>query len=212
MTELVNGLFLYLAIISYSIPIFFNFKIQKGLIHMNLPFFVLILTNFIFVVLELIFSYGIQNCYPIYHVSVFVATILTFIYFIKSGLSPKISIIFLFLTVGIFFYETVYLNRIFDNNYILTVFSNVSISLISLLNLFQLFAYTHDNLVNFKFHFYINTAFFVFNSSAFYVSLFESHIKAEDGFLLYITYPIFSVFIVLQNLLLTAGLWQLKKS
>jgi hypothetical protein len=212
MTELVNGLFLYLAIISYSIPIVFNLKIQKGLIHKNLPFFILILTNFFFVVLELIFSYRIQNCYPIYHVSVFVATILTFAYFIKSGLSPKIATIFLFLTVGIFFYETVYLNRFFYNNYILTVFSNVSISLISLLNLFKLFTNTQENIVDFKFHYYINTAFFVFNSSAFYVSLFESHIKAEDGFLLDIIYPIFSGLIVLQNLLITAGLWQLKKS
>jgi hypothetical protein len=179
---------------------------------MNLPLLILIALNLFFVILEVVFLYVLQNCHPIYHVSIFLSTILTFSYFIKSSLSPKISIVIILLTIGIFFYETVYLNRIFYNNYILTIFSNVSISLISLFNLFKLFTNTQDDVVNFKFHFYINTAFFVFNSSAFYVSLFESHIKAEDGFLLYIIYPIFSVLIVLQNLLITAGLWQLKKS
>lgn len=127
-----------LAVISFLLPFFISILTRKGLIQMNLPLLILIALNLFFVILEVVFSYVLQNCHPIYHVSIFVSTILTFSYFIKSSLSPKISIILILLTIGIFFYETVYLNRIFYNNYSLTIFSNVSISLISLFNLFKL--------------------------------------------------------------------------
>ena len=69
-----------------------------------------------------------------------------------------------------------------------------------------------SDIEDFKFQLNINSAFFIFNSAAFYVSLFESHINSEDGYLLLYVYPVFSVLIVIQNFLLSRAIWNLKKN
>ena len=210
MIDIIINTFYYLVFASYAIPLLTIFLIKENVLRQYIPALLLIVTNFIAVVFEVVFVEVFENCCPIYHISVFTSTTLTLLYFIQSKLSPKISILFLILTFLIFSYESIYLNGWMSNNIILTIFSNICIGLISFLNLFRLFSSYQETVIQFRFHFIINAAFFIYNSSAFYISLFESHIRAEYSLLFLIVYPIFSVMNILQNILISKGIWQLK--
>ena len=171
----------------------------------------LVFSDFLFVLLEIVFAFWISNANPIQHVSVFISTIIIFSYYYSIKFHRKV-LLFLFTLACLFFvYETFISNRIMDNNTLMSVFSNVSISLISFFHLFQLFRYDDKNVLEFKFLFYVSTAFFIFNSSSFYVNLFDSHIRTDVGYLLGIIYPAFSILIVVQNVFISKAIWTLKR-
>lgn len=211
MTRFVLGLFVYAAILSYILPLFAALKHRIGLVNFNRPIFALVISNFLFVLVEIWFSFWIKNANPVQHTSVFITTIIIFSYFHSLKFHRK-SLIFLFsLACFIFVYETFFAGNIMENNTLMAVFSNLVISLLSFIHLFELFKYDDKNLLEFKFLFYVSTAFFIFNSSSFYVNLFEMQIRAEIGCLFAIIYPILSILLVVQNIILTKAIWTLKR-
>jgi hypothetical protein len=59
--------------------------------------------------------------------------------------------------------------------------------------------------------FWINSAFLIYFSSTFYVSLFEEYIRSEDLNLLYYTWPIQLVSTIIFNVILSRGIWLMRK-
>jgi hypothetical protein len=199
----------YITLCSHALPLLVII-LRPWLWKYCWPIFLLIVFKFLLVGLEFVFASVFKNTYPIFHVSVFIETFLILLYFIHSGFYRKISLFFLATAVILFSIETFYLEQLFNNNFMMTLFSNVVISLISFLNLFTLFSSKYLDKSYFQFHFFINTGFFIFYVSSFYVSLFESHIR-ESIPLLLIVYPIFWMFLFIENILLTKGIWHLQK-
>jgi hypothetical protein len=199
----------YIAVFSFALPLLMVF-LRPWLWKYCWPIFLLIVFKFLSVGLELVFARVFKNCYPIFHISVFIETFLILLYFIHSGFYRKISLFFLATAVILFYIETFYLEQLFNNNFMMTLFSNVVISLISFLNLYTLFSSKKLDKSYFQFHFFINTGFFIFYVSSFYVSLFESYIR-ESISLFIIIYPIFWIFLITENILLTKGIWHLQK-
>lgn len=211
MIRIVLGLFVYAAILSYLLPVFVALKNRSGLVNFNRPIFALIISNLLFVIVEIWFSFWIKNANPVQHISVFVTTILIFSYFHSIKFHRKVLVILFYLACFIFVFESFITGSLMENNTLMGVYSNVSISLISFIHLFELFKYDDKNVIEFKFLFYVSTAFFIFNSSSFYVNLFETQIRAELGYLPAIIYPIFSILMVVQNIILTNAIWTLKR-
>lgn len=59
--------------------------------------------------------------------------------------------------------------------------------------------------------FWVNSAFLIYFSSTFYVSLFEDYIRSEDSNLLYYTWPIQLVSTIIFNVILSRGIWLMRK-
>lgn len=101
-------------------------------------------------------------------------------------------------------------SQVFDNQlaYILSSLFLITISVLyfkkiyfemKIANLFQ------DGL------FWVNSAFLIYFSSTFYVSLFEEYIRSEDLNLLYYTWPIQLVSTIIFNVILSRGIWLMRK-
>jgi hypothetical protein len=211
MIDLIIELFTYASILSYLLPVIAATKYRSGLVKVSRPIFVLVFSDFLFVLLEIVFAFWISNSNPIQHVSVFISTIIIFSYYYSIKFHRTVLLILFTLACFFFVYETFISNRIMYNNTLMSVFSNVSISLISFIHLFQLFRYDDKNVLEFKFLFYVSTAFFIFNSSSFYINLFDSHIRTDVGYLLAIIYPVFSILLVVQNVFISKAIWTLKR-
>jgi len=203
------------AIVSYFLPLILFLKsnnLNKNLSFKS-PLFILLTAQIAYVSLGIFFLYFVQNGYPLYHISVFVLTILTIYFFRDFSASIRfVSNIFLIVSTVVFTLETVVLYRIWENNLFMTLLSNFEISIISFMAIYV-------NFNNFEIekkerdfnNFYISTGFFIFNCSSFFFSLFEGIIRSKNELFMTI-FPVFMLLIIIQNLLTCVGIWELRKS
>jgi len=78
MIDLIIELFTYASILSYLLPVIAATKYRSGLVKVSRPIFVLVFSDFLFVLLEIVFAFWISNANPIQHVSVFISTIIIY--------------------------------------------------------------------------------------------------------------------------------------
>ena len=211
MALLVTKIFIFFATLSYVIPFLISFKLRKRLILINKPIFIYVILDVLFVILEYIFIVIFTNSHPVHHISSFVLLFLSLTYFYSVYLNRYLFVFCLFIMLILFFYETVYLNTIMEPNYLFLTFSNCLISIISFFHLFKLFNSDNDEIRLFQFQYFISMGFFIFNSSSFFMSLFESQIVNDLNNYFVIVSPIFSSLIVFQNLMISKGIWILKR-
>lgn len=202
---------IFISIVSHLLPLLTVFKLKNRLIAHYKPIFIYIIIDVIFVLLEIISTAIIKNSNPIHHISTLILTSALLYYFYTLKIFRKGILFFYLITLSIFIYETILLNKIMETNILLSSTSNFVICLISFFNLFNLFNDQNLKLEHFQFQYYIATAFFVFNSSSFFMSLFETQIRNDINYLLIIIYPIYSIINIFQNVILTKGIWYLRK-
>jgi hypothetical protein len=203
------------ANVSYFLP--FIFFLRSKNLSKRLPFkcplFILLTAQIAYVSIGVFFLHFIHNGYPIYHISVFVLTILTIYFFRDFSASIRfVSNIFLIISTVVFTLETVVFYRIWENNLFMTLLSNLEISILSFMAIYV-------NFNNFEIekkerdfnNFYISTGFFIFNCSSFFFSLFEGIIRSKNELFMTI-FPVFMLLIIIQNLLTCVGIWELRKS
>jgi hypothetical protein len=150
-----------------------------------------------------------NNCYPSFHVTIPILTLLTINYFRRKGISTFIAVILASIVLLLFIYESIYLNKWFENNMLITVFSNMCISMLSLYHLYTIFTNEKDN--QFKSLFFISSGLFISNTSIFFFSLNEDQIRSEDSLLYQYVYPVFMFLYILQNILISVGIWTTQK-
>lgn len=203
------------AMVSYFLPLIFFFKTKnsnKGFTKMS-PLFIVVVARIIYVSLGIIFLYYVDNGYPLYHFSVFILTILTINFYRDFSDSIRlVSNIFLILSVLVFALETIIFNRIWENNLFMTLLSNLEISILSFLAILANFSNMEIAKENLDYNnFYISVGFLVFNCSSFFFSLYEDTIRSKNELFLTI-FPVFMLLIIIENLFICIGIWQLKKS
>ncbi|MEN9998485.1 MAG: hypothetical protein RI922_1475 [Bacteroidota bacterium] len=97
----------------------------------------------------------------------------------------------------------------------MNVFANIFLTLYTILlaSIYFYKVYTEMKITNLFQDglFWINSAFLIYFSSTFYVSLFEEYIRSENSDLLYYTWPIQLVSTMIFNVILSRGIWLMKK-
>jgi hypothetical protein len=208
MIYLIIEIFVILAIASNFFTLILALMLRNRLKNSFRPIYIFVLVNSALVLLEILFNFIYQNTNPIHHFSTFIISFIILYYFFFLNVHRRLVRFFFIMSCLIFIYETFYLMRIMETNFLMSISSNIIISIISFLHLFEL----HKNdCSDFKFKYHIAVSFFVFNTSCFFVSLFESQIREEMNYLLAIVYPIYSGLIIFQNIMLSRGIWTLKK-
>jgi hypothetical protein len=202
---------IFLSIVSHLLPLLTVIKLKNRLIVHYKPIFIYIIVDVIFVLLEIISTTLIKNSNPIHHISTLILFSTVLYYFYTLQIFRKGILFFFFIALSIFIYETILSNKIMETNFLLSAYSNFVICIISFLNLFKLFNNDNSKVEHFQFQYYVAGAFFVFNSSSFFMSLFETQIRNDVNYLLIIIYPIYSIINIFQNVLLTKGIWFLRK-
>lgn len=211
MIFIINDILYYLGVLTFVIPVSLIFVKRRILIS---PLFAYVSLNFISVILAFLFNLHYSNSYPIFHLSVLLTTIVLILYFKKEDSNcPILYQLVLVLIIFSSYIDIFELNGLWSNNFISTLLSNFSLTIMSLRNLYVIF--NNDlltNLLHLESRFYIAISIFVFNSSSFFFSIFENQIRSVENDLFLITFPLFSVFTILHNILLTLGLWKLQKA
>ena len=210
MLDFIYYLFSYGSIISFFIPVLVFCTVRKTLIKENSALFTLVFFNLFFTLLGYIPQIIYKNCYPVFHVSTPILTLLTINYFWRKGISTFIAVILASIVLLLFVYESIYLNKWFENNMLITVFSNMCISMLSLYHLYTIFTYENENNNQFKSLFFISSGLFISNTSSFFFSLNEDKIRSED-YLFQFVFPVFLFLITLQNVLISWGIWTTQK-
>lgn len=155
-----------------------------------------------------------RNNNPVIHIyTIVIFVLVSFFYFkifknfnYKKLLFPM-TIFFIIYSFYEFFNNQGYLNVNTKPYLILTIYTIILSSIyfykvyseMKIANLFQ------DGL------FWVNSAFLIYFSSTFYVSLFEEYIRSEDSNLLYYTWPIQLVSTIIFNVILSRGIWLMRK-
>lgn len=97
----------------------------------------------------------------------------------------------------------------------MNVFANIFLTLYTILlsSIYFYKVYTEMKITNLFQDglFWVNSAFLIYFSSTFYVSLFEEYIRSEDLNLLYYTWPIQLVSTIIFNVILSRGIWLMRK-
>ena len=197
-----------LALLSCFLPVIILLQKGRGTIIQILPLSLFCFSNLIFVLLALLFALKLNNCYPVYHFSVFFCLVLILWYYYGLNFIKKVIKIALSIGFIIFIYETIYLQEFFENNFILTIYSNAIISIISFFHLFFIIIYKDKVSKDLSFQINIDIAFAFFYSSSFFVSLYENRIRENGDLLFYIIFSIFSVLVILENLILSRAIKQ----
>jgi hypothetical protein len=211
MLDFIYYLFSYGSIISFFIPVLVFCTVRKTLIKENSALFTLVFFNLCFTFLAILSQEIYTNCYPAYHVSTPILTLLTINYFWRKGISTFIAVILASIVLLLFIYESIYLNKWFENNMLITVFSNMCISMLSLYHLYTIFTNENEKDNQFKSLFFISSGLFISNTSIFFFSLNEDQIRSEDSLLYQYVYPVFMFLYILQNILISVGIWTTQK-
>lgn len=174
------------------------------------PFLIFSISKLIFSVLTIVSAFAINSSYPIFHISLF-AEFLLILYLFNNIQRTKIfSISILFFGLICFFYESIFLNKWWENNEIFTVYFNLSVGILSLKYLFD-FIYSTLNqnkkLLSFLFGF-----IFIKCASSIILSLFESDIRMEPNDLAVFLLYFYNGFEILQGLLESRIVWKLKEA
>ena len=212
MLDFIYYLFSYGCTISFFIPVLVFCTVKKTLIKENSALFTLVFFNLFFTFLAILSQVIYTNSYPAFHVSIPILTLLTINYFWRKGISTFIAVILASIVLLLFVYESIYLNKWFENNMLITVFSNMCISMLSLYNLYTIFTYEDEKNNQFKSLFFISSGLFISNTSSFFFSLNEDKIRSEDYLVLnQYVFPVFWFLIILQNVLISVGIWTTQK-
>lgn len=206
---------MYFSIFIQFLPFFFlifikNKVLQK--IKRTLLFlcFIYIITDFLSLLLAPIY----KNNNPIYHIYT-LTTGLLILYFYKSLFTNKKTI--LLLNCSMLFFSTISLFLFFYNDgyRFNNTFSNILISVFiisfSIYYFYTLFVKMNiKNLLNYP-QFWIVSAFLIFFGTTFYLSLFEDFVRSYNYNLLNYIWPIHLTSTIIFNLLLSKGIWTMRK-
>jgi hypothetical protein len=121
-----------------------------------------------------------------------------------------IKLLALFATI-IFVYETFIMNCILENNLIMTIYSNAVISFIAFMHLFKIIK-DEIKIHNFILQKNFDIALSIFYSASFFISLFETKIKEQNDYFFYIIFSIYSILIIIENLIFSKIIWKLKQN
>lgn len=203
----------WISIFSYIVPAVF---ILKSKVKLDV-FFTLLFYSILCFATELTslqFMSIYKNNNPVIHVYTVLAFIaISYLYhllfktvFIRNVIL-FLNLLFIPFAIYIFFHDSGFLEVNTSSYLILTLFTVVLSSgyfykvytEMKIANLFQ------DGL------FWINSAFLIYFSTTFYVSLFEDLIKSVSLQLFYYTWPIQLISTIIFNIILSRGIWLMKK-
>jgi hypothetical protein len=210
MLDFIFYLFSYGSTISFFIPVLIFCTFRKTLVKENSALFTLVFFNLFFTLSSFLINEIYEISYPIFHIIIPILTLLTINYFWRKGISKIITVILASILLLLFVYESIYLNKWFENNMLITVFSNMCISMLSLYHLYTIFTYENEKNNQFKSLFFISAGLFISNTSSFFFSVNEDQIRSED-YLFQFVFPVFLFLITLQNVLISCGIWTTQK-
>jgi hypothetical protein len=210
MLDFIFYLFSYGSTISFFIPVLIFCTFRKTLVKENSALFALVFFNLFFTLSSFLINEIYEISYPIFHIIIPILTLLTINYFWRKGISTFIAVILASIVLLLFVYESIYLNNWFQNNLLITVFSNVCISMLSLYHLYTIFTNENEKNNQFKSLFFISAGLFISNTSSFFFSVNEDQIRSED-YLFQFVFPVFLFLITLQNVLISWGIWTTQK-
>lgn len=200
-----------IKIISHIAPLIFLIQ-KKKLLAQEFPLlFLLVFLSLLSQILGLCFFWWHINVFPVFHIWMFIRFILLLQFFKQDKfLTGQINGIYV-LGILVFIYESLICNLWLENNELFTIFSNVVISYISLRLILKFFNRQFFSVKN-AFKSFLHIIFFITNSSALILSVYESDIRQETSsyaFFLVVFYCLIDIF---QNLGITYSLWKLKEA
>lgn len=201
--------FLITKYLSYVIPlILIRRKKIRGKIISYLRLFLSI--SLAFSLLSRMFALTKGSAIPVYHIAIFIRYIFFLLIFNDLRKNPRLLWICSILACCIFYYESIHLNGWWDNNELMTNFSNVSLTAIAIPYLYIISNQKDSEISIFKF--YLIGSILVYNGSFIVLSLFETEIAQYQSFadfFLIIYYNIVETFL---NLGIAYSLWKLKEA
>ena len=203
---------LYLAIFlkyfSYTVPIFiliknklFQHKIDKLLVYLTVSLIASILERFS--------AIQLGTAVPVFHLFLLIRFYLVIILFNSLIKSPRLSIFISLLALCIFVAESNQMHSWFENNEMLTVFTNISLIILSFLNLNKLLREERNSL--FHLSFVVFGSFLFISSSSLILSIYESDIRSEPSLAAFFLVLYYNIIELIQNLVITNSLWKLKE-
>lgn len=215
MSEFGFDILVHLTISSHLVPLFLLiYLINRVSDEIIRALFILTLIVFLTEITSIFFARIFENNNPVIHVYTFLAGLITiYIYIIVFNESSvkKIlivfSILFSLFCIFTFFFHKGYLEENIGPNIILTI----TIIFLSLRYFYKTFS--EMKILNLFRHgfFWINSAFLVYYSTTFYISIFEDLIRFNINLILFI-WPIQLLTTILFNLILAKGIWTMIKS
>ena len=209
MLSLIIDTLFYLSAVSYLFPALLIFLKRRKLLS---PLSLCILTNVLGALLSYFFTFEYQNSYPVYHFSILLTS-----FFLVQFLKPfdqNFSSVYSICSSLIFlsFLLDLYLNGLWNNNFLTTISSNVILTVLALRNLYLLLN-KEDNLTleSLESNFYIFISILVVNSASFFFSVLENQIRVSENELFLMTIPMLFVINILFNIILSIGLWKSSK-
>lgn len=208
--------FVFTSVLSYLFPFIFSLiKLQRGIRNDELRIVLFIaLTSFLSEVCSFCFIYffGFSNNSIVQIYTMFMVVYIYLYYrntvFLKNKKLHELIVLMMFIFMIFFFFKNL-------GNSKINVISNLCLTLYGVLlaSIYFYKVYTEMKIANLFQDglFWVNSAFLIYFSSTFYVSLFEDYIRSEDSNLLYYTWPIQLVSTIIFNVILSRGIWLMRK-
>jgi hypothetical protein len=201
--------FLFTKYLSYVVPLIVIWRKKiRGKIISYLSLFLSF--SLVFSLTSRMFALANGSAIPVYHIAIFIRYIFFLLIFNDLRKNPRLFWICSILACCIFFFESIYLNGWWDNNELMTNFSNVSLTAIAIPYLYIISNQKDSEISIFKF--YLIGSILVYNGSFIVLSLFETEIAQDQSFadfFLIIYYNIVETFL---NLGIAYSIWKLKEA
>jgi hypothetical protein len=210
-------LFYWISLLSYFVPLIIQLRILKrnnAERKILSALFLYILLSIVTEIVNMIVSRIIHNNNPIVHIYTILAfLILAFLY--KDMLNMKMINKYFYWFVlpycCLSFYYSFFVVGLLNVNVLTYLILSITLIFISSYYFYRVYIeMTIHNLFN-NALFWINSAFLFYFSSTFYLSLFEEIIQTIDSNLFYYTWPIQLVATIIFNVILSKGIWLMRK-
>ena len=172
-------------------------------------FVIFVIQSILAVIAARVSSRYLNTSYPIFHIFMFIEY-LSIGYLFSQILSLK-KVVFTFSLVAIIIFsiESIYLNRWFENNNFFNIYFNVTIAIMSLLHFIKLLNRKEQK--SKKYLAFLFGIFFIHCSSSVVLSNYETHIRSNTNWTMYFLFSSYNTLQIIQNLIITWVLWNLKK-
>jgi len=202
-----------ILIITKNVSFTFPFVIYK-LFKLNekriIPLFVFLFISFILSLMEIYAADKMGSAVPVYHISTVIRYLTILFVFYQITKHKIVVITFSLFALLIFGYESIYLDGWFNNNEILTVFSNLSITIYSGYCLYKVLIQGKIKLEAYSIN--LLGLFLIYSGSSTILSFFETEILLKPTFEAFFLIAYYNLLEISLNLGFGYSVWKLKEA
>jgi len=206
--KLIVNLTNYLTYLSYFLPLLVLMMVEKKHVLFR-PILLYSLVNILMAIGRVSTAILLKTVYPAFHISTLLSFLSVLYLFHQIGYGKKSLVFFTFSSLLLFLYESVLLGRWFENNEWLTIYTLLSLCVLSVHFLLQQLKKTKE--MDFSIPLIFSSVIFLKSASMFVLCIFETELRKSANTSFLVMFFAFNAIEWIHHLGVSMAIWTLRK-